>query len=94
MGRMGKEASLQPAIKLESMTKDFQKIINPVDRSLIERELTEDRFVRDTNKSGNKIYILNHHNAPHTMQEIGRLRELSVSVVSCGLSRLCSLTFL
>ena len=77
MGRMGKEASLQPAIKLESMTKDFQKIINPVDRSLIEHELTEDRFVRDTNKSGNKIYILNHHNAPHTMQEIGRLRELS-----------------
>lgn len=54
-----------------------QDIIAPIDRELIENELTDERFVRDTNKAGNKIYIVNHHNSPHTMQEIGRLREVS-----------------
>lgn len=52
-------------------------IIDPIDRSIIESELTEERFIRNTNKAGNKIYIINHHNAPQTMQEIGRLREVS-----------------
>ncbi|MEM7297380.1 MAG: GNAT family N-acetyltransferase [Bacteroidota bacterium] len=54
-----------------------EQIIEPIARELIEAELTDDRFVRDTNKAGNKIYIINHHNAPNTMQEIGRLREVS-----------------
>ena len=47
-----------------------EQIIEPIARELIEAELTEDRFVRDTNKAGNKIYIVNHHNSPNTMQEI------------------------
>ncbi len=59
------------------MTNQPQEIIAPIDRELIEKELTKDRFVRNTNKAGNKIYIVNHHNSPHTMQEIGRLREVS-----------------
>ena len=59
------------------MTTNPQDIIPPIDRALIEAELTEDRFVRNTNKAGNKIYIVNHHNSPNTMQEIGRLREVS-----------------
>lgn len=54
-----------------------EQIIDPIARELIEAELTEERFVRDTNKAGNKIYIVNHHNSPNTMQEIGRLREVS-----------------
>ncbi len=54
-----------------------KKIVLPVDRKLIERELNEERFVRFTNKGSNEIYILNHHNSPHTMQEIARLREVS-----------------
>lgn len=54
-----------------------QDIIAPIDRALIESELTEERYVRDTNKAGNKIYMVNHHNSPYTMQEIGRLREVS-----------------
>lgn len=57
--------------------KAYEDIIDPVPRSLIEKELTPARFIRDTNKAGNKIYVVNHHNAPHTMQEIGRLRELT-----------------
>ena len=59
------------------MSHQPEDIIPPIDRALIEAELNEERFVRDTNKAGNKIYIVNHHNSPHTMQEIGRLREVS-----------------
>lgn len=58
-------------------SKELKPIIPPVERELIEDELNEKRFVRHTNKGGNEIYILNHHNSPHTMREIGRLRELS-----------------
>ena len=61
-----------------------QDIIAPVSRELIEAELTEERFVRDTNKGGNKIYILNHHKAPNTMREIGRLREVSFRYAGGG----------
>lgn len=57
--------------------KAYEDIIDPVPRPLIEEELNPARFIRDTNKAGNKIYVVNHHNAPHTMQEIGRLRELT-----------------
>jgi len=61
-----------------------QAIIPPVDRELIEQELTPERFVRNTNKGGNKIYIVNHHNAPNTMREIGRLREVSFRYAGGG----------
>lgn len=52
-------------------------LILPVSREAIRSELTEARFVRHTRAGGNKIYIVNAHNAPQTMREIGRLRELS-----------------
>lgn len=52
-------------------------IIPAVDRALLKKELTEERFVRYTNFGHNKIYIINHHNAPNVMLEIGRLREMS-----------------
>ncbi|PWH86267.1 GNAT family N-acetyltransferase [Brumimicrobium oceani] len=54
-----------------------EKIIDPVDRELIKSELTKERFGRVTRKGDNEIYIVNHHNSPNTMREIGRLRELS-----------------
>ena len=50
-------------------------IIPPVDKALIKNELTPDKQLRMTNKSNNEIYIVTAHNAPHTMREIGRLRE-------------------
>lgn len=55
----------------------MENIIEKIDRNLILEELNENTFLRDTNKGGNKIYVLTHHNAPNTMQEIGRLREIS-----------------
>lgn len=52
-------------------------IIKPVDRSLIEKELSDDKFVRKTNNGSNEIYIINYHNSPNVMKEIGRLREFT-----------------
>ena len=63
---------------------DQKEIIPPVERDLIEQELNDERFVRDTNKGNNKIYILNHHNSPNTMREIGRLREVSFRYAGGG----------
>jgi hypothetical protein len=54
-----------------------QEIIPPVERELLKGELNEERFVKLTKKGNNEIYILNHHNSPHAMREIGRLREVS-----------------
>ncbi len=52
-----------------------EPIISPIDKELLKAELTPDKQLRMTNKSGNCIYIVTAHNAPNTMQEIGRLRE-------------------
>lgn len=59
------------------MSEKEEKIIDAVDRKLIKSELTKERFGRITRKGDNEIYIINHHNSPNTMREIGRLRELS-----------------
>ncbi len=50
-------------------------IIPPVDRKLLESELTEDKFVRYTNKGGNVLYIFSGRESSYLMKEIGRLRE-------------------
>lgn len=52
-------------------------LIEPVSRDLIQSELTQERFLRNTNNAGNKIYIITAADSPNTMQEIGRLRELA-----------------
>ena len=53
-----------------------QPIIPPVPKELLKSELTPDKQLRMTNKSNNEIYIVTAHNAPHVMDEIGRLREI------------------
>lgn len=55
----------------------MKDIIEAVDRELIMSELTENKFLRPTNKAGNLIYIVTAHDSPAIMREIGRLRELS-----------------
>lgn len=53
-------------------------IIEKVPRELITAELSEDnRFLRKTNFGENEIYVLNYHNSPNTMREVGRLREIA-----------------
>ncbi len=55
----------------------MEQIIEPVDKSLLEKELTSDKFIRETNNGGNLLYIVTAHDSPNIMREIGRLRELS-----------------
>ncbi|MBR4883208.1 MAG: GNAT family N-acetyltransferase [Bacteroidales bacterium] len=55
----------------------MQKVIQPVDRELIIKELTQDKFIRETRKGGNLIYEVTAADSPMTMREIGRLREIS-----------------
>ena len=61
-----------------------KNIIPPVAIELIEQELNEKTFVRKTNKVDNEIYIVNYHNSPNVVREIGRLRELTFSQAGGG----------
>ncbi len=62
----------------------MKKIIDPVETEKIIAELTPERFLRNTNKGGNQIYIVDYANAPYTMREIGRLREISFRLAGGG----------
>ena len=53
----------------------MEPIIEPISLDLIKAELTPAKKLRNTNKSNNEIYVINHHDSPNVMMEIGRLRE-------------------
>jgi hypothetical protein len=55
----------------------MEKIIDPIDVSLIKQELTPDKLLRKTNKANNEIYVFTAQEAPNTMRELGRLREIA-----------------
>ena len=65
------------------MTKAAE-IIPPGDRELIKAELTSERFLRYTNNGDNLVYLVDYHNAPHVVREIGRLRELTFRAAGGG----------
>ena len=69
----------------------MKDIIPPVPLEALKDELTNERFIRKTNKGGNKIYILNSSNSPNTMREIGRLRELAFRSAGGGTGLECDL---
>lgn len=56
---------------------NIQPIIDPIAVSLLKEELNASTFIRKTRKGDNEIYIVNVHNAPNTLKEIGRLREVT-----------------
>ena len=62
----------------------MKDIIAPVDKQLIIRELTPDKFIRKTNRLDNDLYIITAHDSPNVMREIGRLRELSFRYTGGG----------
>lgn len=62
----------------------MESIIKAIDREILRSELTAERFVRITRKGDNEIYIVNHHNAPNVVREIGRLREVTFRVSGGG----------
>ncbi|MDE5883040.1 MAG: GNAT family N-acetyltransferase [Muribaculaceae bacterium] len=69
----------------------MEKIIDPVDRELIISELTPDRLLRQANKGANEVYVVDAFNAPNTMREIGRLREIAFRDAGGGTGLSCDI---
>ncbi len=69
----------------------MKDILPPVPLEALKEELNKERFIRKTNKGGNKIYIVNAANSPNTMREIGRLREVSFRNAGGGTGLECDL---
>ena len=69
----------------------MQKIIDPIDRELIISELTPERLLRKANKGDNEVYVVDAFNAPNTMKEIGRLREIAFRDAGGGTGRECDI---
>jgi len=69
----------------------MKDIIPPVDKSLLKKELTEDKFIRNTNFGQNKIYFVTSHNSPNVMREIGRLREHTFREAGGGTGKECDI---
>lgn len=55
-----------------------------VQKELLKAELNAERFLRVTRKGENEIYVVNCHNSPNVLEEIGRLREMSFRAAGGG----------
>jgi len=55
----------------------MENIIDPVNKNLLEAELNESTFLRNTNNGHNKIFVFTAHDSPNLMREVGRLREIT-----------------
>jgi len=62
----------------------MEPIIAPVPVEQLKSELTEEKRLRFTNKSNNEIYIVTWQDAPNTLREIGRLREIAFRAAGGG----------
>lgn len=69
----------------------MEEIIAPIETKLIEEELTRNVFLRTTNKGGNEIYIVDWRNAPNTLREVGRLREIAFRSSGGGAGVACDI---
>lgn len=69
----------------------MKRIIPALPKDLLLSELTEDKFIRKTNKGGNLLYIVNSVNAPNILREIGRLREVAFRTAGGGTGKDCDL---
>lgn len=69
----------------------MQPIIEPIDRSLIIKELTPNRLLRKANKGDNEVYVVDAHNSPNIMREIGRLREIAFRDAGGGTGSECDI---
>ncbi len=69
----------------------MKPIIPPVDKDLLLKELTKERFVRDTNYGNNEIYVVSNNDSPNVLKEIGRLREVSFRTSGGGTGLDCDL---
>ena len=66
-----------PLHLFSSLSEVMEEIIPPVDPQIVEAELTESKFLRNTNNGHNKIFVFTAHDSPILMKEVGRLREIT-----------------
>lgn len=69
----------------------MKQIIEPIDKSILESELTKELLIRPTNNGNNELYIVDCHTAPNVLREIGRLRELTFRQAGGGTGKECDL---
>jgi hypothetical protein len=69
----------------------MKQIIDPIPVEVLEKELSKDRFIRTSNNASNELYIINQHNSPNVLLEIGRLRELTFRAAGGGTGLACDL---
>lgn len=69
----------------------MRPVIDKTDPALIEAELTPERLLRRSNKGDNEIYVVDAFNAPNTMREIGRLREIAFRDAGGGTGLECDI---
>jgi hypothetical protein len=62
----------------------MKEIIPKIPLELIKAELTEDKFLRETNKGGNQIFVTTANDSPYIMEEIGRIREITFRAAGGG----------
>jgi len=62
----------------------MEEIIPRVPRELLLSELTPEKRLRTTNKSGNEIYIVTWQDSPNVVRELGRLREIAFRAAGGG----------
>ncbi len=61
-----------------------EAVIPAIAKEILKSELTEERFLRYTNNGDNLVYLVNFHNSPNVVREIGRLRELTFRAAGGG----------
>ncbi len=69
----------------------MENVIAPIDISLMKKELTPDKFLRKTSKANNEIYVFTAFECPHTMREVGRLREIAFRAGGGGTGLNCDI---
>ena len=69
----------------------MENIIDPIDRNLIKEELTPQHLLRMANKGDNEVYVVDAFNAPNTMKEIGRQREIAFRDAGGGTGLSCDI---
>lgn len=69
----------------------MEQIIDPIPVEVLKSELTEDKRLRNTNKSNNILYVVTWQDSPNVLREIGRLREIAFREAGGGTGLSCDL---
>ena len=62
----------------------IKPVIQPVEKSLLLKELTEEKFLRKPNYGNTEIYVFDCRSSPNLARELGRLRELTFRAAGGG----------